>query len=155
MKVKFIAVSALGLNRQIGLNGSLPWSVPEEYEHFKKTIRGQYVLIGRKNFELHHEDVEGAKELVLSKSVPGHFKDMNEVVRYAEEKNIENIYVIGGAESVDVTSHVISEFYCWVLVYKGAAVKYFPQYMSYDWEMLSQEIHENWTLYHMKKNPDF
>lgn len=155
MKVKFIAIAALGHERQIGLNGALPWKNPEEYEHFQKTVKGQYILIGRKNFELHGEDVKGTKPLVLSRSKPEYYQDMNQVIEFAEANNIETIYVIGGAEIYNLTLPYISEFYCSVVDYNGPADKYFPEYMFYEWEIINQEIHPTWTLYHMRKHPDF
>jgi dihydrofolate reductase len=152
MKVKFIAVSAMGLNRQIGLNGALPWNMPDEYEHFKKVVKGQYVLIGRKNFEAHKGEVEGARPLVLSRTDPRYYHDISQIIEFAQAHNIEKIYVIGGAEIYDLTLPYISEFYCSVVDYDGPADKYFPEYMSYEWEMLEQQQHETWTLYHMQKH---
>lgn len=155
MNVKFIAISALGKQRQIGLNGGIPWDLPDEYAHYKETVKGQYVLIGRKNFELNGGDVEGTKPLVMSRSHPDSFKDMNQVIEFAGKNKIETIYVIGGAEIYSLTLPYISEFLCSVVDYEGPADKYFPEYMFYEWEMLSEEVHEKWTLYHMKKHPDF
>lgn len=155
MNVKFIAIAALGHNRQIGLNGAIPWSIPEEYAHFQNTVKGHYVLIGRKNFELHKLDVTGTKPLVLSKSNPDYFHDMNQVIEFAETNKIETIYVIGGAEIYDLTLPYISEFYCSVVDYDGAADTFFPEYMFYEWEIKNQEVHKDWTLYHMAKHPNF
>jgi dihydrofolate reductase len=155
MKVKFIAISALGHSRQIGLNGGLPWSNPEEYQHFKNTVKGHYILIGRKNFEIHKEDVAGTKPLVMSRSNPDYYQDMNQVIEFADANNIEKIFVIGGAEIYELTLPYLSEFYCSVVDYDGPADKYFPEYMFYEWEVLKQEVHKDWTLYHMKKHPDF
>lgn len=155
MNVKFIAISALGLHRQIGLKGAIPWDMPDEYAHYLKTVKGHYVLIGRKNFELNGGDIEGTKPLVMSRSAPGSFKDMNEVVQYAEKNGIDTIFVIGGAEIYELTLPYLSEFYCSIVDYDGPADKFFPEYRSYEWEMISEEVHEKWTLYHMKKHPDF
>lgn len=155
MKVKFIAIAALGKNREIGLNGTLPWNIPDEYEHYKKIVKGHYVLIGRKNFEANDSDVEGTKPLVLSKSDPKYYQNMNQVIQFAEDNQIDTIFVIGGAEIYNLTLPYISEFYCSVVDYEGPADKYFPEYMFYEWEMLNQEIHDKWTLYHMRKHPDF
>lgn len=160
MKVKFIAISALGIHRQIGLNGELPWSMPEEYEHFKKTVRGHWVLIGRKNFETHGGDVEGTNPIVMTGSGKTYENaltaaSMNDVIAIAEEKNIETIFVIGGAEIYNLTLPYWSEFYCSIVDYDGPADRYFPEYMSYEWEMLEQKVHDKWTMYHMKKRPDF
>lgn len=160
MNVKFVAIAALGKNKEIGLNGALPWNIPEEYDHFKKTIKGQYVLVGRKNFELHGGDIEDALPIVLSKS--GHsspnavtFSSMEQVIEYADDMEIKKIYVIGGAEIYNLTLPYLSEFLCSVVDYEGPADTYFPEYLFYEWEVVNQEIHSNWTLYHFKKIPDF
>lgn len=160
MKVKFIAIAALGINRQIGLNGKLPWSIPEEYEHFKKTIKGQYVLIGRKNYEAHGSDVDGAMPLVLTRKPYSNenaivFSSVEGVLEYAADMNIEKIYVIGGGEIYKLLLPYISEFLCSVVDYDGPADTYFPEYLFYEWEMLNQEKHSDWTLFHMKKIPDY
>lgn len=160
MIVKFVAVAALGKNKEIGLNGALPWNIPEEYEHFKRTIKGQYVLIGRKNYELHGEDVEGAMPIVLSKTGYTNpnalvFSSMDQVIEYADDLEIPKIYVIGGAEIYNLTLPYLSEFFCSVVDYEGPADTYFPEYLFYEWEVVNQEVHSNWTLYHFKKRPDF
>ena len=155
MKVKFIAIAALGKNRQIGLKGKVPWNIPEEYEHFKQSIQGQYVLIGRKNFEHHGKRIEGAKPLVLSKTNPAYFQNMNQIIEYSEQNDIDTIYVMGGAEIYELTLPYISEFLCSVVDYDGPADTYFPEYLFYEWEVIDQEVHEEWTLYHMRKRPDF
>lgn len=155
MKVKFIAIAAHGKNREIGLKGKLPWNLPDEYDHFLKTIKDQYVLIGRVNFDLHGGDVKGSNPLVLSKSDLRYFSNMNQIIEFADSKNIEVIYVIGGAQIYDLTLPYISEFYCSVVDYEGPADQYFPEYRSYEWEVLNTEIHDSWSLYHLKKEPDF
>jgi dihydrofolate reductase len=160
MKVKFIAIAALGKNREIGLNGKLPWSIPDEYEHYKQTVKGQYVLIGRKNFESNGDDVEGAMPLVMSRHPYSHanaivFSSMEGVIEYAEEMEIEKIFVVGGEEIYKLTLPHLCEFYCSIVDYEGPADRYFPEYMFYEWEMLEQEVHPQWTMYHMRKRPDF
>lgn len=160
MKVKFIAIAALGKNRQIGLDGKLPWSIPDEYEHYLKTVKGHYVLIGRKNYESNGSDVEGAMPLVLTRQPYSHpnaivFSSMDGIIEYAEEMNIEKIFVVGGGEIYNLTLPYLSEFICSVVDYDGPADTYFPEYTFYEWEVVNQEIHDQWSMYHMKKRPDF
>jgi dihydrofolate reductase len=161
MNVKFVAIAALGKNREIGLNGKLPWNYPEEYDHFKKTVKGQYVLIGRKNFELNGGDIEGAMPIVLSRNPEVQspnaivFSSMEQVIEYADDMEIQKIYVIGGGEIYNLSLPYLSEFLCSVVDYDGPADTFFPQYLSYEWEVLNSEVHKDWTLYHMKKKPDF
>ena len=149
------AIAALGKNREIGLKGAVPWDLPDEYDHFKRTVKHQYVLIGRKNYELHGEQVDGSTPLVLSKSDPRYYSDMNEILEFAEKNKVEVIYVMGGAQIYDLTPPYISEFLCSVVDYEGPADQYFPEYLFYEWEVVHTEIHKSWSLYHMKKRPDF
>lgn len=159
MTVKFIAIAALGKNREIGLNGHVPWSIPDEYQHYQDTVRGHYVLIGRKNFECNNSDVEGAMPLVLTRQPYSHpnavvFSSVSGVLEYAQEMDIKTIYVVGGAEIYNLTLPYLSEFLCSIVDYDGPADTYFPEYMFYEWEMKKQEIHDKWTMYHMTKKPD-
>lgn len=155
MKTKFIAIAALGSNRQLGLEGALPWNIPDEYEHFKRIVRGHYVLTGRKNFDAHKKMIDETKPLVLSKSNTDYFQDMKQVIAFAEKNLIETIFVIGGGEIYNLTLPYLSEFYCSIVDYDGPADTYFPEYRFYDWEVLNQEVHSNWSMYHLKKRPDF
>lgn len=156
MKTKFIAIAALGKNRQIGLDGKLPWNYPDEYAHYESTVKNHYVLIGRKNFELNQGDIAGTIPLVLSRQNYSHpkalaFHSMEEVTEYALKNKIETIFVIGGAEIYQLTLPYISEFLCSVVDYDGPADTYFPEYLNYPWEVLGEEIHPDWTLYHLAK----
>ena len=159
MKIKFIAIAALGKDRQIGLNGALPWNYPDEFNHFKQTVKGQYVLTGRKNFEV-SKGLEDSKVLVLTKN-PEYtsekaevFTNINDLKEFAHSNDINTIYVIGGAQIYEFMLPYISEFLCSVVDYEGEADTYFPEYLFYEWDILDTQIHPNWSMYHMKKVPD-
>ena len=47
MKISMIA--AMGQNRVIGKDNDIPWHLPDDFQYFKKTTEGHYVLMGRKN----------------------------------------------------------------------------------------------------------
>ena len=44
-------IVACGENRVIGRDGKLPWSIPEDMEHFHAMTRGQTVVLGRICYE--------------------------------------------------------------------------------------------------------
>lgn len=157
MKVKLIAIAALGKNREIGLDGHLPWNIPEEYEHYKKTIKGHYVLVGRRNYELNGGDIEGALPLVMSRNPQYQnenaliFRDILEVISYAEDAEIETIYVIGGADIYKEALPYISEFLWTEVGYSGPADTYFPDFSNFQWNKVSEERHKGWTLKRLVK----
>ncbi len=160
MNVKLIAIAALGKSRQIGLKNDLPWSLPEEYQHFQKTVQGQYVIIGRKNFDSHEGDVTGTFPLILSRSpdyrpVCGKaFTTLEDIFLYARDKKIENIYVIGGAEIYRLTLPFLTEFLWSEVDYDGPADAFFPEFQNYPWKIASEEKQNGWTMRRLVKTPE-
>lgn len=44
-------IAAMGENRVIGVDGGLPWRLPDEMRHFVRVTSGHTVVMGRKTFE--------------------------------------------------------------------------------------------------------
>lgn len=152
MKVKLIAIAALGKNRQIGLKGALPWKIPEEYQHFLTTVKDQYVLIGRRNFELHGHGVPGARCIVLTRDKNYRhensevFTSMDEVILFLEKNKIFKLYVIGGAEIYQLALPYVTEFLWTETNYDGPADVYFPEFKTDDWQVEEIATHPEWKL---------
>lgn len=62
-----IIISAMSESRAIGLGEGMPWSVPEEYQHFVDSVRQQTVIMGRRSYEIFGADFE-ADTFVISRS---------------------------------------------------------------------------------------
>ncbi|MBP5987468.1 MAG: dihydrofolate reductase [Azonexus sp.] len=50
-KTLISAIGAVSSNGAIGLNGWLPWDIPEELAYFEKTVAGAALVIGRLTYE--------------------------------------------------------------------------------------------------------
>jgi len=48
---KVVMVAAVAENGVIGLNGDIPWSIPEDLKHFRAVTRGNTVVMGRRTFD--------------------------------------------------------------------------------------------------------
>ncbi len=92
----------------IGRNGKMPWHLPSELAHFKRTTFGKPVLMGRKTWQsLHVQPLPGRDNLVLSRDA--HFTAKGALVftdfdamcahgaALAQQANVDEIMVIGGA----------------------------------------------------------
>ena len=44
-------VVAMDRARGIGVNNTLPWHLPEDLAHFKRTTSGHAIIMGRKTFD--------------------------------------------------------------------------------------------------------
>jgi dihydrofolate reductase len=60
-------VVATAKNRVIGLNNRMPWHLPEDLQHFKKTTLGHSLIMGRKTFESIGKALPGRRTIVLSR----------------------------------------------------------------------------------------
>jgi len=60
-------VAAVAENRVIGRGGGLPWRLPDELAHFKRTTLGKPVLMGRHTFVSLGRPLPGRRNVVLSR----------------------------------------------------------------------------------------
>ena len=75
--MSMILISAVARrNRVIGTENGLPWSIPEEYEHFLEKTRGHPVIMGRKTYDIlilgkgqEYEKRPDSKMFVVSRSM--------------------------------------------------------------------------------------
>lgn len=103
-----IMVLAAGENGVIGRGDALPWDLPDDLQHFKRTTMGRPVLMGRKTFESVGRPLPGRTNIVLTRDpqwrAPGVdvFQDLNEALARAEQQAVldgaDAVCVIGGAE---------------------------------------------------------
>ncbi|MEQ9453464.1 MAG: dihydrofolate reductase [Phycisphaeraceae bacterium] len=89
-------------NHVIGRDGGLPWRLPEDFKHFKRTTLGHPIIMGRKTFEDHRSVLPGRTNIVLTRREDFSFPGV-EVRRSLEEAlapyrdTDEEVFVIGGA----------------------------------------------------------
>ena len=96
-----VLVVARAANGVIGRDGTLPWHIPADLQHFKRVTMGAPMIMGRKTFESLPKLLPGRRHIVLTRdrswSAPG-----AEVAATADEAvalaDAERIGVIGGAE---------------------------------------------------------
>lgn len=53
---EIVIIGAMSESQVIGLGDRMPWSVPEEYQHFVDAVEDQCVIIGRRSFDIFGAD---------------------------------------------------------------------------------------------------
>ncbi len=61
-------ILALGRDGALGLRGKLPWSYPEDREHFERTTRGHAVVMGRRTWDEAGRPLPDRTNIVVSRS---------------------------------------------------------------------------------------
>lgn len=87
----------------IGRGGSLPWRLPADFRHFKRTTLGHPVLMGRKTYADHESVLPGRTNVVLTRDRA--FRGVDGlVIRHDLDAALDEFtagaglaYVIGGA----------------------------------------------------------
>ena len=59
-------ISAISTNNIIGINGSIPWNIPEDMRYFKSLTKGNTVIMGRKTFESIGKCLDNRINIVVS-----------------------------------------------------------------------------------------
>jgi dihydrofolate reductase len=59
-------ILALATNGALGLGGKLPWSLPEDRQHFERTTEGHVVIMGRRTWEEEGQPLPGRVSVVVS-----------------------------------------------------------------------------------------
>ena len=52
----------------IGINNTLPWHLPEDLAHFKRTTSGHPIIMGRKTFESIGRPLPNRRNIVISRN---------------------------------------------------------------------------------------
>jgi len=107
-QIRLALIVARARGGVIGHAGKMPWHIPSELAHFKRTTLGKPVLMGRKTWEsLYVQPLPGRDNLVLSRDAgfeaPGArvFEDFNAMLDHgracALAGGVSEMVVIGGA----------------------------------------------------------
>lgn len=102
---KIIAIVAYDDNRVIGLDGDMPWYLPEDLKIFKATTTGFPIIMGRNTwFSLPKRPLPGRKNIVISRNIRVKETDCEWCLVQSPENAIEEVkeyekaFVIGGAQ---------------------------------------------------------
>ena len=94
-------IVARGKNGVIGMQGTMPWHLPEDLKHFKETTMGCPVLMGRKTWESIGRALPGRTNVVLTREpnyvAPGALvaNSLEEALKCVE--SAPKVFIIGGA----------------------------------------------------------
>jgi dihydrofolate reductase len=95
-------IVARARNGVIGANGRLPWRLPEDLAHFRRTTMGHPIVMGRRTWESIGRPLPGRRNVVISRQ-PGFTAAGAEVVADLDAAlalcaGAGEVFVIGGAQ---------------------------------------------------------
>lgn len=149
---ELIAIAAIGKNRQIGINGKLPWDIPQEYQHYQDTVRGCPLIMGRKNYEANFEGGLIGEAFVLTrnreyKASKGRvFFTVDEIIQALNRDKIEKAFVIGGEDVYRLFMPYVDRLMLSYVDYDGDADTFFPEFSQAEWILKTEDQRKNYLF---------
>ena len=141
--MKVNGIVAVSENGAIGIDNTLPWSLPNDLKMFRKTTKGCTVIMGRKTFESIGRPLPKRHNIVISSKL---FEGVQTVLSPEEAlsnalyNGAQEVFVIGGAQIYRALAHFITRWYVTRVHTEIEGDTYWGCTLE-DFELTSNELH--------------
>jgi dihydrofolate reductase len=139
MKISLIA--AIARNNVIGVDGKLPWHLPEDFKWFKATTLDKPIIMGRKTFDsigrkplpkrfhiiISREKQENSEQVAWATS-------LQEAIDIARAQNAEEAMIIGGAQIYAESLALAERIYLTEVDMAPTGDAFFPEFDKSKWQ---------------------
>lgn len=147
--MKLSIICAMDENLVIGRKNSLPWHLPEDLKHFKRTTMGNCIIMGRKTFESIGRPLPGRTNIIVTRNRDYEVENarvvdsLGDAIELAE--NISHIdgsdeaFVIGGAELYKHALPLAERLHLTMVHAEVEGDTYFPAIDTSEWLEVSRQ----------------
>ncbi|WP_421877178.1 dihydrofolate reductase [Marinoscillum sp.] len=148
MKISMIA--AMGQNRVIGKDNDIPWHLPDDFQYFKNTTKGHYVLMGRKNFESlppRFKPLPDRPNVVITRNKQYQAEgavvvnSLEQAIEKAKMKDETEAFIIGGGEIYQLGLDLADTIYLTEINGSFEGDTHFPEFDKTIWQETSRQHH--------------
>ncbi|MDD0983769.1 dihydrofolate reductase [Pseudomonas shahriarae] len=140
-------IAALGENRVIGVDNSMPWHLPGDFKYFKATTLGKPIIMGRKTWDSLGRPLPGRLNIVVSRQTDlvlegaEVFPSLDAAVARAEawalEQGVDELMLIGGAQLYTQGLEQADRLYLTRVELSPQGDAWFPQFDTRHWKLVS------------------
>ena len=148
MSQRVVLVAAVADNGVIGVDGGLPWHLPEDFAHFKRTTLGHVVVMGRKTFESMGRPLPRRTNVVVTRQAE--WSAEGAVTAPSFEAALElagahagDVMVIGGGEIYAQALPVADEQVITEVHLSPEGDAHYPDFDRAQWRETRREPHEH------------
>ena len=135
-------VAAMGRNGGIGFQGRMPWHLPAELKHFKRTTLGKPVVMGRKTWESIGKALPDRQNLVVTRNeayVAEGCHVVASLVEAIESAEGTEVMIIGGGELYRQALPLASRMVLTTVDMDPECDTRFPAWDPSEWTLVSAE----------------
>lgn len=138
-------IVARARNGAIGLEGKMPWHLPQDLAHFKRTTLGHPIIMGRKTWESIGRPLPGRHNLVVTRNA-AYPATGAEVVTSLEQAlarvaALDEVFVIGGGELYALAMPLAQRLVVTEIDAEFAGDAFFPTPAAGEWQETARENH--------------
>lgn len=138
-------VAAIGKKGEIGIEGNLPWRLPEDLKKFRELTRNHTVIMGRKTFESILKSIgkplPDRKNMIITRNRNYRAPDRCIIVNSLEDalreaKDDPETFIIGGAEIFAQALPLVERMYITAIDKEFSADAFFPEIDLSKWKVV-------------------
>ena len=139
-------IAAMGRNRAIGYQNTLPWRLPADLQRFKQLTLGHHILMGRKTFESIGRPLPGRTSIIITRQKDFQAEgcliahSLGEAIDLAKSHGEQEAFIIGGAEIYAQALSIIDRMYLTLVEAEPEADAFFPEFAQSLWEKIEEVI---------------
>jgi dihydrofolate reductase len=140
-------IAALGENRVIGVDNSMPWHLPADFKYFKATTLGKPIIMGRKTWDSLGRPLPGRLNVVVSRQVDLQlegaevFTSLDAAIvraeQWAQEQGVDEVMLIGGAQLYAQGLAQADRLYLTRVALSPDGDAWFPEFDTAQWTLVS------------------
>jgi len=142
-------------NRVIGIDGQLPWHIPDDLKYFKAITMGKPIIMGRKTFDSIGKPLPGRLNIIITKNTDLTIEECvvvnNLEAAITEAKNYfktqdtdqEEIFIIGGAQIFKQSMEFVNKIYITEVHAEYAGDVFFDELSDNDWIEVGRDLHDS------------
>ena len=142
-------------NRVIGIDGQLPWHIPDDLKYFKAITMGKPIIMGRKTFDSIGKPLPGRLNIIITKNTDLTIEECvvvnNLEAAITEAKNYfktqdtdqEEIFIIGGAQIFKQSMEFVNKIYITEVHAEYAGDVFFDELSDNDWIEVGRDFHDS------------
>ncbi|WP_224769015.1 dihydrofolate reductase [Nocardioides ochotonae] len=154
-----VLIAAVADNGVIGADGTIPWHLPEDFAHFRRTTLGHALIMGRATYDSIGRPLPGRTTIVLTRdrawSAEGVLvaHDLDEALALAAERGL-TAYVAGGAAVYALALPVADEQVLSEVHLSPEGDTRYPDFDRGQWRESAREAHDGFDVVHLVRVRD-
>lgn len=144
---RVVMVAAVADNGVIGADGDIPWRIPEDFAHFKRTTLGHTLVMGRATFDSIGRPLPGRTTIVLTRDPSWTAEgvlvasSLDAALALAEDLP-GDVMVAGGALVYDEALHLADQQVLTRVHRTPRGDTFYPDFDPGDWVEEARETHD-------------